>query len=182
MTAPDRDQQAFDYLKGKVLEPAEAIYWTCRPTAKLLSARHLFRMIAGVFLLTFAISWSLGLQDRGDSAWMSGLFILVAAISVFARPIQDYRRSQRTYYAITDRRVIIITDDKDFKSRSLYASDIRQLQRMDYRDGTSDLQLRSTTTREAGERRRRVTFEDGLWGITDTEAAASAISALFEES
>ena len=109
---------------------------------------------------------------------MSGIFVLAAAVYAIAKPCSEYLRSHRTYYAITSRRVIIISSEGSYDSKSLYADDISILQRMDYRDGTGDIQLRATNTRHAGARRRLAEFHDGLWGVPDIEAAAKAVKAL----
>lgn len=181
MTHENLDQQAFEYLKSQVLAPGETIYWTGRPTAKLLPARHLFRVTIGVFLLAFAVSWSLVLSERGGSAWISGLFVLIAAFYLLARPYRDYRQARRAYYAITSQRVIIILAGKTFRDKSLYAPDIRSLQQTKNGDGTVDLQLRSRTIGHAEDKHRIAEFEDGLWGITDGEAAANAIETLLRD-
>ena len=84
----------------------------------------------------------------------------------------------QTYYAITDRRILIVRAGRSITVDAIRASEISDYQREDFTDGTSNIRLRHTIVEGRRGRSRTTGFSDGLWGITDARAAAQAIEDL----
>jgi len=86
----------------------------------------------------------------------------------------------RTYYAITDRRIIVITNFFGRRVRSYYAPDITDFEVIDTGSGRGSIKLR-TNQFHTGRGRQSFqlgTLQGGLWGIDGLLNASRAIMRL----
>ncbi|MFH0837224.1 MAG: PH domain-containing protein [Candidatus Aenigmatarchaeota archaeon] len=98
----------------KVLDEKEKVLWEGVPQTKPYVLRGLSITLVGVFLLGFSalFFWISGLM-KNTGAFSAGFFLLmpmvflIAGILLLLGPLWSYLSLRNTYYAITDKRVII---------------------------------------------------------------------------
>lgn len=191
-----------DFSK-RILKDGEYVLWTGRPDPERASKidRHAMVYGAGYFLLSvpWPVLFWIGDLLPIDSLWLllvhwvshstfyqvfAALGLLVALV-LFARPFFNKRRARRTYYAVTNRRLVIFSD-RGGGWIGIPPEDIERLTREDAA-GFSDILFKDPVMDWS--RMWRVTnlsafqsnFERGFWGITDGAGAENAIRQLRSE-
>jgi hypothetical protein len=151
--------------------------WKGRPNPKKSAAVGLFQFFFGIFFFGFAIVWTVLASGAGLFALFGLPFLAVGAWMV-SGPMRNYIRASRSYYAITDKRVVILTAGNNYKVISIAPGEITDYERTDKGDGSGSIRLRKTISESSEGTSSSVEFADGLWGIADVKGAADAIAAL----
>ena len=173
----DKDQAALLYLQTSVLQPNEKVAWKGRPNPFTGASIGTFKSLFGVFFFGFAVFWTVGASQAGAFALFGIPFLLVGAWMVSA-PLRNYLHARRTYYAITDKRVLILTVGSSHTVNSIVPEQITDFERTDRGDGSGNIKLRTTVSQTRRGSSSSVEFTDGLWGVADVKGAADAITAL----
>jgi hypothetical protein len=99
---------ADDVFSGRLL-PRERIVWSGRPARGLLfTPRDAFLLPFSILWFGFALFWTVGASRAGGAFGLFGLpFVAVGAFFVGGRFWLDAWLRSRTFYAVTDRRVLI---------------------------------------------------------------------------
>ena len=189
----ERDQNVLQYVQNSVLQPREKLVWKGRPNPKKAASVGLGLFFFGIFFFGFAIFWTAG---ASAAAWavtsaeghafplfagffpLFGLPFLAVGAWMVSGPVRNYLRAARSYYAITDKRVLIITAGRNYKVNAVFADQINDYERADKGDGSGSIRLKKTIINSGRGTRSSVGFADGLWGIADVKGAADAIIAL----
>lgn len=180
----EKDQQTFEYLKNEVLQTGETLAWTGRPSPKdaALLAGMLPTLLHGLGSVAFGIFWIFNSTGM-DADWFGlvGIPIIGFGVWSLSEPARNFLRASQTYYAITNKRVLIVEAGNKIKVTSLVGSDITYYHRSDKGNGDGNLRLRRTI-RSSGSGRlsKSIQFTDGLWGIADVKGAAEAITVVRE--
>ena len=175
-----RDARANDYLHQQLLAPDEEVTWSGRPDPARCALREVPKLLFGMFFFGFAVFWTVMAASAGLFALFGIPFLVIGALIV-SSPIRAYFRAMRTYYAITNKRVVILTLGGRTESLSIAPQQIQGVERIDHRNGRASLRLRQTVGSDGrGGKMRTIQFADGLWGIDDAKGAADAIAALHD--
>lgn len=184
-----RDAAVLTYVEDAVLNEEEHIVWKGRPAPWASATVHLAIPILGTVLILFGLAWTGFILNYGLPILMAipGAAGLLYGAKVASPMLINYIRAGRTYYAVTNRRILIITAGRSISVDSVTGSEIKKLQRKEKLDGTGNVSYRFTTTSgpDANNRYRSYTsygFRDGLWGVSDVAGAANAIEALQQAS
>jgi hypothetical protein len=117
------------------LEPGERLLWTGQADAKRVARQTLPVLLIGipwtVFSLFGAWPWS---WDRA----LPGLFVLFGLV-LCATPAGSYFSALQTLYAVTDRRILILTEGKRRKLEVYRPADLCETERQELPDGSGDL-------------------------------------------
>ena len=175
--SPLRDHKALDYVQHSVLLPDETIVWKGRPDPLKSASVGALKALFGLFFFGFAVFWTVMASQGGLFALFGIPFVAVGAWMV-SGPARDYLRAGKSYYAVTDRRVLIVTAGGSYKVNAIVAGDITDYERTDKGDGTGSIRLRKTVSETRKGTNVSVEFTDGLWGIADVKGAAEALAAL----
>lgn len=172
-------QQISDYVENNVLTEGETIVWRGRPNPVAAAKMAWLHILVGVATLAFAAFWLSGVPSNGWAvADLFGIVIVGAGLFELSRPLINYIKAGKLWYAITDKRVLLLSAGNTFKVTSITRSDMTDFDRTDRADGTGDIRFRrSTGSRHFGPR-ATVEVTDGMWGIADIKGAAEAIDAL----
>ncbi|MBK17566.1 MAG: hypothetical protein CMM52_01825 [Rhodospirillaceae bacterium] len=171
------DDQAFYYLKESVLAEGEEIQWTGRPAAGAAVAKGISNFLFGIFFFGFAVFWTVGASQGGLFALFGIPFMAVGAWMISA-PVRTYIKANKSYYAVTNKRVIILTVGRSYTCVSIAPNEISDYERTDKPNGTGNTRLRKTIIHGRNGIQTSIDFTDGLWGVSDTKGAADAITAL----
>lgn len=95
-----------------ILTPGERILWQGRPDARLALSRNGGGFMAfGLLFSGFAFVWMAIAALAGGWGWLIGIgHFALGMLIALGMPLLDRRRRRRTWYTLTDRRVLIATD------------------------------------------------------------------------
>jgi hypothetical protein len=111
----------FDVFSSELL-PGETVQWTGRPNTAVIFHKEDWGVIPFSLLWGgFAIFWLLGASGIGDFwtnrpdktfQWFGVIwgtpFVLIGQYMIWGRFVHNYWKKQRTYYALTTRRALIV--------------------------------------------------------------------------
>ena len=157
------------------LDAGERILWTAQPDAARLKQRALGTAAIGVLALAFMLFWLWGASTplrtqlgRGVSPDSNaiifpacGLIGLAFAVLLMLAPWLEGAKAPRTFYALTDKRALIVIEGGRTQVKSVAPSEF-SLQRNDNSDGRGDLVLKREVS---GGGRNRTVEEIGFFGI-----------------
>lgn len=160
------------------LEPGERLLWTGQPDAKRMARQILPILVFGVpwtlIAIGFGHPWSL---DRLFDNLFSGVFVLVGLL-ICSSPLAIYRTAQQTYYAITDRRVLILTEGKRRKLELYRPTDLCETVRDELVDGSGDLLFARRQEKDSDGDLRTVDVK--FVGVPQVRAVERLLRQLFE--
>jgi len=170
-----------------LLAPEEKILWSAQPRPAVFMLRGLPNIAYGVTWAVLGAFWYRGAGGIGhlsafDGWWrLTPLFSLpfiFAGFSFFFAPIRLGARARRTWYLVTDRRVMwvetVARKGEPPKFRVFGTDDIEALQFLKQRGGFESIVL---ARRAAENPHLQPRLEDGFFGLSDGEAALEAIRA-----
>jgi len=142
MTPSTAEDARWDVLTAELqgrLDQGEQILWTGRPQQGLLLRKgELLGIPFSVLWCGFAIFWESQVLTH-NAPWFFALwgipFILIGVYLVVGRFVVDAWRRQRTVYAVTDRRALILSG---LRTPSLKSLDIEGLTDIELQDDGAD--------------------------------------------
>jgi len=147
---PQIDQTASMAIQPE-LTPGESVLWTGRPSPKVIFHREDLYLVPFSFLWGgFAIFWEAsagGLfgHSRGvPSAFMLlwGIpFVVIGQYLIWGRFLYSAWKKKRTFYAVTNRRVIVVQHDWSRRIESAYVDGLPVLARQNRSDGIGSLRF-----------------------------------------
>jgi Bacterial PH domain len=121
-------QQNVEYQVQNELAPGERFLWSGQPRGGIkFSASDTYRIPISLLFTGVSLSWEILAYVSGAGLMfaLSGLpFLLFGLYMNFGRFPLDARRRNRTYYAVTDRRIIIVSG---LVSREVQSISLRNL-------------------------------------------------------
>ena len=114
----------------KELLPNETILWHGKPSLEKVFTKYDFFLVPFSILWGgFAIIWFVMATVFGGVFGLFGIpFIVTGIYIIFRRFLVKKRDKKRTYYAITDTRVLVIKTDRNGNRKSLSSAQIRTIQ------------------------------------------------------
>ena len=107
----DSRDDILNYINQYVLQKDEKIVWKGRPTPSRCASVGLFQSFFGIFFFGFAIVWTV-MASKAEEAGFFPLFgipFMAVGAWMVSGPLRHYRWGKRTYYAITNNRILIVT-------------------------------------------------------------------------
>ena len=169
------------YLQRSVLEPREKIVWKGRPTPIESIQTGWFEAMFGLFFFGFAVFWTVGASVAGGLFGLFGIPFMVVGGWKLTKPLRTWLRARKTYYAVTNRRILIITRSNGYQVASIYAHEFNRFARKDKGDGAGSIRFRKSFMRTRRGSQEMTSFADGLWGVADVRGADRAISKLRDQ-
>ena len=152
------DRIEAEQIAAKQIDSGERLLWsgTPKPSGIALSALPLTFM--GILFSGFAAFWiasaasaTSGASGDGFPGAIFPLFgvpFLLIGLGMLLAPVWAYRSARSTVYAVTDRRVMVITAAKTVGVRSFTPDDIGDLVRVEGPDGYGTLKFGATPNLE----------------------------------
>lgn len=164
------------------LAPRERIIWTGQPIAGRLMWQSLGIVLFGIAWTAFALFWIAGaaqfkMPDFSSPAVLFPLFgvpFVLIGLAMISSPFRIRGRAQKTVYAITDQRAIIVFKGwRAISVRSFAPDQLRDLRRTQRRDDSGDLIFeRALVSTPQGHRN---TIEDGFRAVRDVREVEGLI-------
>ena len=179
----DSDAAVLAYVENAVLNEGEEIVWRGRPSPAASAKIQLSRTVSGVVFVIVGGAWTILLINIQLLMAIPGMVGLIFGAKLSGHALVNCLKAGRTYYAVTNKRVLIITAGRSISVGSVTGAEIKKLRRVEKPDGTGSVSYRSTAKvgRDHNDYVRTYTtvgFKDGLWGVADVAGAARAIGAL----
>jgi hypothetical protein len=133
----------------------ERVVWAGQPAAGFrFSSADIFLVPLSLLWGGFAIFWEAGVLGfwggKGPAPWFFLLwgvpFVLVGQYMIWGRFVYKAYRNRRTIYAITDRRVLILTTTRARRLQSLFLNQLPTINKSVRRDGSGSLEFGSSPT------------------------------------
>jgi hypothetical protein len=137
---PTIDPQASMKLQSELM-PGERIFWAGMPNPSVIFHSSDWTMIPFSLLWGgFAVFWEGGAAGswgnrRGSAhSWEVGMifgaaFVVIGQYLIWGRFVVDAWLKRRTYYAVTDRRILFLQDGFKRKVRGVYLDSVTETQR-----------------------------------------------------
>lgn len=174
---PMIDQQAFQKLEPELMS-GESISWSGMPDPSVIFHSEDWFMIPFSLLWGgFAIFWEASVAglwgSKSGVPWNFGVlwgvpFVLIGQYFIWGRLFVDAWLKRRTYYAITDRRVLFLQEGFRRKSRIFYLDSIGEFQREGSLTGTIWLGSKPPLFTSRNQSRRS-------WSAVDVSAPVPAL-------
>ncbi|HKK21912.1 MAG TPA: hypothetical protein VJ983_10600 [candidate division Zixibacteria bacterium] len=136
------------------LESVERLLWTGRPRQGMrLTGGDILLIPFSLFWCGFAIFWELGVISQNGSlgARLWGVpFILIGLYLVVGRFFFDARIRARTYYGLTDRRILILSGYSKLEVKSFEIKSLSRIRLSKSRDGKGTIWLGTSASRGSG--------------------------------
>lgn len=175
-------------IEDELFDDEELVWWGQPIAHHLMRKISLPQMGMAIFMLVFASFFYLQTQEMfsgsrstfgGRSSFPSFLPILFTIVPAFmalgslwtlSTPIQQWIKGRRTYYALTNKRAIIIEQLFSKTVQSFYDEQIEQMQVTTYVGGVGDIifatQIGQRQIRSGRRNGLNITFEDGGMNVS----------------
>lgn len=169
------------------LQTGENLLWTGAPDPRRAAITSLPAALFGIPFAGFALFWMntayRGTQHlaRAHNSFTSGFavfplfgipFLLIGAGIVLA-PVWVYLKGRNGVYAVTNRRVMIITGKATRAVQSITASDIVEVNHRERPDGSGDVMIRTNAVTRTNNMTSQVTV--GLFGVPNVKHVAELV-------
>jgi hypothetical protein len=199
---PNVTSEARRALEGK-LEAGEHVAWSGAPTPEIFAGVTESMMATYWVFFAFSLLFMLISFVSVGVGWLVffGLGMVAFSVWVLLEPLRARRRAERTFYAVTNRRILILEDLEGLFLHAISPSDIQTIRFLTLDSQTGSIVFGNTVLRlrdsrsvpnlmslfgrmpwssreHRDEERKIVTVEDGLFGVSEPRAALDAIRAL----
>jgi hypothetical protein len=135
------------------LEPGEKLLWSGQPRRGLMLRPYdLFLIPFSLVWCGFAIFWEVGVNQAGAPLLFRlwGVpFVLIGLYIVFGRFFTDAMLRARTHYAVTDRRILIVSGFFSRNFRSIYLRGLAEMEINEGRRGRGTITFGPTSAQAA---------------------------------
>ena len=135
------------------VEPGEHIRWVGQPNPMRMAVASIPGFLFGVVWTSFTVTFITGWMGHNNSSqWPGGIWgfggltfylfmspFLIIGLGMLASPALSYSQGLRTFYVVTDKRILIIETGKSRKVQSFAEGDVGNLERIEKADGSGDL-------------------------------------------
>jgi hypothetical protein len=165
------------------LAAGESLLWSGRPDPVRSSRAAYGCWVFAVPWTAFSVFWMLMasgvLSGKLNLPFaLFGLPFVLVGLGMLMAPRWAYASAKKTVYAVTNQRLIVMTEGRFRSVKSFYADDIGSLERRERPDGTGDLIFAKRAWRDSdGDRRYS---ETGFTGIRDVRSVEQLVYETFK--
>lgn len=129
------------------LEPGERVLWAGQPRQGLrLDWSDLYSIPFGLFFFGFSVFWTAGAYQGSPIFALFGVpFLIAGAYIAFGRFFVEAQQRARTYYAVTDRRALIVSGLLNRTVKSLDLATLHDVSVTERKNGTGTVDFGSTS-------------------------------------
>ena len=175
------------------LQPGESLYWTGTANASRAALSALPATLFGIPFAGFAIFWisgafhathtisrsSNGLARPFAFFTLFGLPFLLIGFAIILAPLWAYVRGLNTVYAVTNKRVMIISGGGSRTVKSCTPADIVSVDHRERPDGSGDVLIRTNAQMRTNNSVSQITV--GLYGVSNVKDVAAQVMNLHSQ-
>lgn len=178
------------FMVQSELQPGESLQWTGTADAGRSALSALPAAIFGIPFAGFALFWMTAafrgthaMSKSASSNPIAGVFsffplfglpFLLIGLGIVFAPLLVYRKALKTVYAVTDKRVLVITDGRNRTTRSCTPADIISVDHRERAGGTGDVIIRTNSVVPYGNNSlSQMTI--GLLGVNNVKEVARLV-------
>ncbi len=188
-------------IDNQLFEDEELIWWG-QPIAKYSLFKFKFsELLPNLIIIGFAIGFIIFSQSSSFEGFAQrirritafgffpiGVFILLSILIAnigwhLLKPFRDWYNSKRTYYALTNKRAMIIKQIHATDVQSFYNEQMKQLQVSSYGNGIGDIifSIQTRTRKLHSRTQKTVSYEvkEGFHAIPDVRTVEDFITQIF---
>jgi hypothetical protein len=166
-----------EVLAATSLEPGERLVWAARTGHRRPGLGWLRLVVVGLIVAALGVWWMVAYSDAAGLRhllfFVGGLFLLVG-IAIATAPLWLGILGGPAVYALSDRRIFMVTGSRARLVRSALLDRIGALTVTEKPDGTGDILFGGVPGSAAGERHYQV---NGLFGVPDARRVGGLITA-----
>ncbi|MFB2550586.1 YdbT family protein [Ensifer soli] len=169
---------------GAELDAGESLRWAGRPGARETASEHAVSIGAGLLFACINMAQVFPLPERFSGEFRQILSLILPlvfsalGIAATGNAVVEILRAKRTAYAVTDRRVLIVSDFLGHRSMTVAPSAINSVEMKEDGRGGGSVAFRKDTI-DTGEGTRTTTLK--FIGVRDVGTAAREIRRLMTE-
>ena len=186
------DEALRDHLRRSVLAKGETLVWVGRPSRLSYAAcipgnpKFVFLVMASFTTVIVLISLlGISIVFFGDTGILemilSTLFIGLFLGGYYVMIGYKIETAGQTYYAVTERRIVILQFGWFGSSQTLRANDVTDLKLHEWGDGGGTIIFRKTAPFDTGEDVPQPHAMDAFWGVKDVLGAYDAVQELLKK-
>ncbi len=168
------------------LEAGENLLWVGQPDPKRLALQGLPIALFGIVFTAFAVFWifnalniTSGMPRSGGFNFfpLFGIPFLLIGLGLVSSPLWMHRKGSQTVYAVTNKRLLIITGGGSRSVQSFDDSSIGNIERVERSNGSGDIvfaQKVSNYRDSDGDSRTRIE-RIGFFGIPDVRSVEKLV-------
>ncbi len=161
----DRKPRSTDLFDYELVE-GEKILWQGQPDAsKFFTATDIFYVPFSLLWGGFALFWNVGVWTSNAPFFFRlwGLpFLVVGAYMIFGRFVYKWWRKRHTYYAVTDKRLLVLTTGMRHNLESFRLSNLPELSKSVDRSGNGSITFGKAPTPSMWRRNRMNMSNSGI--------------------
>ena len=169
------------------LQSGESLLWTGLADPRRAAVTALPAAVFGIPFAGFALFWMnmayRGTHDlaRAHNSFASGFSVfplfglpfLLIGVGIVLAPLWAYLKGRNGVYAVTNRRVMIITGTTSRAVKSLMPNDIAEVAHRERPDGSGDVLIRTNATTRTNNMTSQITV--GLYGVPSVKEVAALV-------
>jgi len=176
------------FMAQSELQPGESLQWTGIADARRAAIAAVPATLVGIPFAAFALFWMTA-AFRGTHAMsksannpISGVFsffplfglpFFLIGLAIVSAPLLAYFKGLKTVYAVTDKRVLVITCGRTRTVRSCTPADIVSVDHRERDGGTGDVIIRTNSIMQTRNSLSQMTI--GLLGINNVKEVARLV-------
>lgn len=169
------------------LQSGESLLWTGPADPRRAAVTALPAAVFGIPFAGFALFW-MNMAYRGThnlarahNSFASGFSVfplfgvpfLLIGVGIVLAPLWAYLKGRNGVYAVTNRRVMIITGTTSRAVKSLMPNDIAEVAHRERPDGSGDVLIRTNATTRTNNMTSQITV--GLYGVPSVKEVAALV-------
>jgi hypothetical protein len=175
------------------VEPGEQILWVGQPNPVRMAVKSIGGFLFGIVWTWFTVTFTMSWIGHGDSSkWPGGIWgfgglafylfmapFLIIGLAMLSSPLFSYLQGLRTFYAVTNKRILIVETGKSRKVQSYGEGDVGNLERTEQPDGSGDLSFAKQYYKDSdgNQRTRDIKFV----GIAQVRSVENIIREVFKK-
>ena len=155
------------------LKPGESLRWCAQPNPARHAVKGIPHVLFGMLIAAPAAAW---VYFSSGVIMIFGLLFLGVGLGIMTIPFWKYKLAQKTVYAITGKRAIIIEDFGGIKTYSFGAEKLANLEVKQRKDGSGDIIIKKEQFRDS--RGNATVMITGFIGIKNVKEVEGMLKSL----
>lgn len=157
--------EAQNTVKRNLWEGERLVWMGCPNVARFAVRKSWNTFLFGIPFTAFSLFWEYNAASKGLFFQLWGIPFIAVGFGMLASPLWQYWRGQKTIYAVTNQRLLIITGGIFPSVKSFTPSDVDDIERQESPDGSGTIIF--ARKKRSGGKGGAYTVKIGFFAIPD---------------